>query len=417
MVYRTLVGEKKALVFPVMCYGYLTIDYDREIADRDTADTTDDIPYGIFGHDDSFTIATILTPYDVNGSGYWVENANNPAGNAGITTSKKTMPSQQLKSYTVGGTTIAGSAASANTNLQSHNYLSSWTTNERKDHEMMIFYNTNVQLSLINTTSLVADGVITNQPAEYKVRLTVVADSVSDSLTSDAVILSDSQYVSVAGTVNTSEGYDTDEPLVKYELVATVTGGSGVVPQTDASDESATFVLGESLYIRSSQTFTKVATVTTNPAHVSSVAVTIVYEAGKSFSDITGQALFREGKREATYLVSPFHIAATFDVVSGEMIIYLDGKSIATKIHSQAPIASFSFTRENCYIGAKVTTTDTDSDGFLDMDDADNRKQFMGELHEFAISDGLWNSFLTVDTLLPQYRTTLLYYRFEEVDL
>jgi hypothetical protein len=336
-MYRTLVGEKKALVFPVMCYGYLTIDYDREIADRGSpADTTDDAPYGIFGHDDSFTIATILTPYDVNGSGYWVDKTDNPAGNAGVTTSKKTMPSQQLKNYNVGVTSIQGTAASANTNLQSHNYLSSWTTNQRKDHEMMIFYNTNVQLSLINTTSLVSDGVITNQPAEYKVRLTVVADSVSDSLTSDAVILSDSQYISVAGTVNTSEGYSSNDPLVNYELIATVEAPSALTTIYTDVTEDETFVCGESLYVRSGQTFTKVATADTNHVAITSSVVTIVYEAGKSFSDIgVGQKLFRESKREATYLVSPFHIAATFDVVSGEMIIYLDGQSIATKIHSQ----------------------------------------------------------------------------------
>ena len=41
----------------------------------------------------------------------------------------------------------------------------------------------------------------------------------------------------------------------------------------------------------------------------------------------------------------------------------------------------------------------------------------MGELHEFAITKGIQDSFMNVDTLIPNYRQTLLYYRFEEVDL
>ena len=33
MSYQVLIGERKSLVFPVMCYGYLTADYDVSIDD------------------------------------------------------------------------------------------------------------------------------------------------------------------------------------------------------------------------------------------------------------------------------------------------------------------------------------------------------------------------------------------------
>ena len=48
---------------------------------------------------------------------------------------------------------------------------------------------------------------------------------------------------------------------------------------------------------------------------------------------------------------------------------------------------------------------------------ATNRKQFMGEIHEFAITDGFTDKFASTDTLTPTFRNILLYYRFEEIDL
>ena len=54
------IGEKNALTFPVMCDGYLKIDYSDEVATQD---------YGFFSHADSFTVEAIITPFDINGTG------------------------------------------------------------------------------------------------------------------------------------------------------------------------------------------------------------------------------------------------------------------------------------------------------------------------------------------------------------
>ena len=43
-------------------------------------------------------------------------------------------------------------------------------------------------------------------------------------------------------------------------------------------------------------------------------------------------------------------------------------------------------------------------------------KQFMGEMHEIAISNKI-REFAEVDNLMPNYNNTLLYLRFEELDL
>ena len=53
-----------------MCNGYVTIDYAENVPDAGTsADTTDDIPYGIWAHTGSFTIEAVVTPYDIMGAG------------------------------------------------------------------------------------------------------------------------------------------------------------------------------------------------------------------------------------------------------------------------------------------------------------------------------------------------------------
>ena len=83
------IGNKKGLVFPVMCNGCIKIDYQDNIPDIGSdADTSNDIPYGIWGHNGSFCFDAIITPYDVNGSG------NHTTGTSAttVTNSKKTFP-------------------------------------------------------------------------------------------------------------------------------------------------------------------------------------------------------------------------------------------------------------------------------------------------------------------------------------
>ena len=61
MSYRIYSGDKKSLVFPIMGDGYVHLDYSKHIP------TGSEDPYGLWGHDSSFTIEGIITPYDING--------------------------------------------------------------------------------------------------------------------------------------------------------------------------------------------------------------------------------------------------------------------------------------------------------------------------------------------------------------
>ena len=407
MSYRTLVGTKKSLVFPVMCFGGLKIPYASNVPDSNTPDTgtlgdyevDDDEPYGIFDWDDSFTIQTILTPYDINGLGWGAADSNNPVSTTGILTSKKTMPGNQIKNYTVGSTTMN----MASNNLESDVYL---PLADKVGYEMSIFYNPYAQLSLINTAdstieTAMAAGVPPNTPSEYKIKFTVVADGSSDSLTSDKVITYDSEYA--PRRWEDDKGYNS--MTVGYELVTAVSGASG--SNASVSNGNQLFVVGESIYVIN-PAIKKLGTVATT----SSGGLSITYESDASASDITSafqREIYRKARPEALYLIKNHHITSIFDAVSGDMSIYYDGKLVASKKHSAAPISSFAFSREDCYIGTGGTSAFTDV--------TKTRRQFMGELHELAIMGGKQNSFITLDTLMPNFRNTLLYLNFNESDI
>jgi len=111
---------------------------------------------------------------------------------------------------------------------------------------------------------------------------------------------------------------------------------------------------------------------------------------------------------EALYLISPYHIAASFNATTGSMDIIVNNVIIASQVHSSKSSTNMSFDMSNtdCYIGTNNDTTAI----------ASTRKQFMGELHELCITKGYKDSFSDIHTLVPAYENLLLYLRFEEVD-
>jgi len=387
MSYQVLVGERKALVFPVMCYGYLRVDYTDEIASNN---------YGLFDHSGPITIQAIVTPYDVNGFGYTLD-LDNPIGPMGVTNSKKTMPAQQSKAFTYPDYSGSAQTIGETSYSQSYQYL---TPTAALTHEMMLFYNTNIQLSLLNAS---ADNV--NQPAEYKIKFTINANGTSDTLTTTDTVINANDVVT---NFNAQYGYDSTNAGAKYIAIGAIATVPSSTTFTTSLTEDEVFNIGDKLYTQSGGTFTHIATVTgvtmdpNSDGDLTDSFVTVSLEAGQS---LTASALiFGEVNKEANYLVTPFHISASYDNTTGLMNIYLNGTRVASKYHS-AEASPFTVEAEDCYIGV---STDNAS--------ASTRKQFMGELHELAVIKGSVNSFVSTNTLLPNYRNILLYYRFEEVD-
>jgi hypothetical protein len=147
-MYEILTGKQRGLVFPVMCNGHVAIDYNENIVDsEDDSTTTNDVAYGLWAHEDSFTFESVITPYEINGHGTY--SSLTPPSYS----SKKVMPALAQSVYTAGN----------ESNFQSELYLS---RTARLTHEMMIFYNTNFQVSLLNSTLHNE-----NEPARYKIRV------------------------------------------------------------------------------------------------------------------------------------------------------------------------------------------------------------------------------------------------------
>ena len=53
-----------------MCNGFVKLDYSDNVVDTNSdGDASNDIAYGLFDHEGSFTFEAIITPYDINGYG------------------------------------------------------------------------------------------------------------------------------------------------------------------------------------------------------------------------------------------------------------------------------------------------------------------------------------------------------------
>jgi len=359
------VGQKQALIFPVLCDGYVKIDYSDQVANS---------PIGIFGHDDSFTIQTIITPYDLNGNGYKLASTNNPAGESGIVDSIKTFPNVQEYNTT-------------KAHYQDYVYSDD---SVRVGSRMTIFQGGQITLSLLNVTTTTQ-----NQPAEYKIEFMVDANG-TDTLTSDAIII---PRVNSTGHNSATNVYDSNNNEVKY--IVTVTPNShtsGTDTFTTAGTENNEFFVGQELFTRSGQTFTSIGTVSS----VSSSAVTMSNTISPS---INGIALYTHNYRESPYILSSCHISASFHASSGTMKIYYNGQELTTKTHSSYSTApfNFAFPEEDMYIGQWPSIGHT--------------TQFFGEIHEFAILKGVKKQYDSIYTLAPRFDDILIYYRFEEVNI
>tara|TARA_R100000353_G_scaffold131218_1_gene93100 strand:- start:2155 stop:4893 length:2739 start_codon:yes stop_codon:yes gene_type:complete len=129
------VGETKALVFPMLCDGYLNLDY----SEYNDTDTDLALRAGVWSPRNVFTLEAILTPYDINGYG-------SHSTGFGTLDSRKTSPR-------------LGATVSNPTHYQSNKRFGT----SQNDKKMSIFYNTNLHLYLENATT-----TNINQPSEWK---------------------------------------------------------------------------------------------------------------------------------------------------------------------------------------------------------------------------------------------------------
>lgn len=377
-MYRLLTGKQRSLVFPVMCNAFVKVDYSDNIpVGADGALSSDDVRYGIWNHKDSFTIESTLTPYDINGYGL-------AASVPSTTNSKKMM---------AGISQTILDSSSDREQRTSFRYLNN--TN-KEDYEMRIFHSEEVKLSLVNAT----DHTF-NNPSEYKIKFEVDIGGTNISLLSPTVIspvFGKPQKGSVALVGFDSEG------KVKYQSAtsASVTANTAFTKtiEFDANVE-ADFHSEQKIYVRSGFDFTEIGRI--NNVSGSTVTMRQINVADNS---LIGETIFIPTTKNPFYVNQVHHIAATFNDLTRQMRIYYGGKLVASTDHTST--AEFSFSQEDMFLGANGV-------GATGRDTSHTNNQFMGEMHEFAFTNGARETF-DLATLNPRFAEVLLYFRFEEVD-
>jgi len=377
-MYQVLAGKKRSLVFPVMCNGFVKLDYSDNVVDTNSdGDTSNDIAYGLFDHEGSFTFEAIVTPYDINGYGRQSASGSIPS----FTLSKKIMPSNSHKSTP--------------SEYQSELYLP--VTGGRLTHEMRIFSNDKFSVSLLNATSFNE-----NQPAEYKIRVSMdIGGSTQTFTTTSAVITANKSSMFRWQTTDNNEGFDNNGRQM-FDLLSTTVSHSGAVIGLNGFAENQCHA-GQELFIRDGFTFTSIGT-------ISSVNGTTSVTLNASYSPTlsNGTKVFIHSRKEASYINNTYHIACTYTQTSNRINIFLNGINVLSTKHTQS--GTFAFGRTDSFIGANGT-------GATGTLSAITNKQFMGEMHEMSILNIPKTTFVNKETLLPSLNNTLLYLRFEEIDL
>tara|TARA_R110002051_G_scaffold2304_2_gene12193 strand:- start:14120 stop:15283 length:1164 start_codon:yes stop_codon:yes gene_type:complete len=387
-MYDTLVGKQRSLVFPVMCNAHIKLDYSDNIPDTGgDGDSADDIAYGIWAHSGSFTFEAVVTPYDINGYG-----THSGLTARSFTASKKIMPALSQSVYT----------ATNQNKYQSELYL---TRTARLTHEMMIFYSDNFQVSLVNSTLHNE-----NQPAQYKIRVRLKLGTTTDTIDTDVVIAPSSDVAwefdtSLSSTLGNKvfTGIN-DKGRLTYDRISQVVSHSGtalVVRDNSLNLVGTDFFVGQEVFTAGTGfDFISIGTIAAKSGN--NLTLTTSYP-----SELTG-FLYLPIYKNPTYLNDAFHIACSYNDFSKKIDIFLNGTPIKTILHTQTD--SFSFNKADYFLGANGTGATGDAS-------AVTNKQFMGELHELAITALNKTQFSTLFNLIPNYDKTLLYLRFEEVDI
>ena len=426
-MYEVLTGKQRSLVFPIMCNAFVKMDYSDNVPNTGDAATYDDVGYGFWGHEGTFSFEALVTPYEINGNNTHQIAVDHAATALGVgqtrSDSKKIMSGLLQDTYALGD-----GDANDETEMQSELYL---TRANRITHEMMIFNNDNFTISLLNATTHTQ-----NSPAEYKIKATVTIGSTTRTVTSD-VLIKPSQghgfrYNATNGS-NLFAGFNKNGRVMFAKVATSHSSGTGELNDSRefslASPTNPLFV-GQEIFVRTSQTaedavkgkdnFTSFGTISGLAGHED---VTLTDAVGADGGFAAGTDIYIPTYKHASYIDQMFHVGCVFNNANKKIGLYLNGILIKEDTHTES--GDFSFAKTDTYLGSNglndlsvsgITWAGDSSGTATGPSAATTCKQFMGEFHEIAITNKL-NTFSEIDNLMPNFDNTLLYLRFEEVDL
>ena len=352
-------GDTKCLVFPVMCDGYLKLDY----YGKNSADTELALRHGLWGHQGKFSIEAVITPYDVNGYG-----TKAGASGIGYATSEKTPPSlDQTNNVT-------------DLHYQSENYF---THTARKTHKMYLFHNPNFGLYLENTT---LNNL--NQPAEYK----IVANVGGTLVSSNTVIKAHNTLYGKYDENGLYEGANTSLTLLDD---SSVDNSNTSMIELDTASNVNKVGVGTELF---NSAGTTIGTVNTIDASAGTLVM--------SQTQTSGNVYYSQPK-EALYMETLYKVG--FSYSGGNVNLYLNNKLVKT-----STVTAKEFEPANCYIGNKVSQTwssGTYGSGAAPSESSVKSTQFMGELYEICMYKRTEPTF-SIHTLSPGYDDIIFYSRF-----
>lgn len=378
-MYDIYVGKQRSIVFPIMCNAHINISYADNIVDfANNNDTTDDVPYGLWGHSGSFIYQAIFTPYDINGMG-----AEGFRGRSAQPNNQYIMPESGSPSTSI-----------------SYRYM--WL-GDRLTHSMALFHNANFSVYLTNTT--LTDN---NQPAEYKIKVIMKIGGVNQTFETGTLIrpVMDKSWLKGNADNNFNySGFDADGVL-KYESVATLSsafnagGNSFPITMNGSRVNTATFFAGQKIFVRDGFNFIELGT-------ISGASLPLTLQGNQVYNaDIAnGSEIYIEPFKEPKYVKNMHHVAVVHNEFDNKINIFYNRSLVLSTKHNTA--GTFVFDKTDCLIGRTTT------DGAIT---ARNASQYMGEIHEMSLERGTRKNITYSNSLFPFYDDTLMYLRFEEVD-
>ena len=427
MTFSVYNKNNKCLVFPTMCDAHILIDYSKHNGEVNT---------GMWAVEGSFTCQFVIKPYDVNGYGDNTTEgviALTDNGGSGNNSNRKTMPA-------------VADGISVVADNQDQRYL---PNDERYDHAMCLFHNTNMKVSLVNTTTYNQ-----NNPAEYKIQFKLTVDGTETTLESPTVFTSRKHHYHDMSSVPTQTSPDGtsvtlwndyhEQFLYKgFKVIGREAGQEKYYHNANGYSEGYTLkYTPSSTPTTGYDTSSRVVTLTINdptgdqptPINLIPVGCELFNDKGVSLGTVAthlvkggsggthhsivmnalpagatiptftnGSKFYMPVQREPIYIHTSAHVAVGYEQATRRMSIFYNGIEIATGTHD-ATSQQFSLNESDIYIGKNASLSYPN----------DRKTQYMGEMNYIVFTDEYTNTFTSLFNPIAPKESIKLYFDFNE---